>query len=130
VKIGLNETQLGIGLPAIVIEPLRAQVPPASLVPVALEGRLFSPQEAKELGLVHEVVAEGELAARAEAKARELAAPPAVGVAQVKRALRAPILAAIARTAAAETELWLDSWFSDGARERLRAAVAGLNRQS
>jgi|SRR6185436_3398614 len=127
-KIGLNETQLGIGLPAVVIEPLRAQVPPASLVPVAIQGRLFSPREAREIGLVHELVPADELAARAEAKARELAAAPAMGVAQVKRALRAPILAAIERTAAIETESWLDSWFSDGAQEQLRAAVAGLRR--
>jgi len=127
-KIGLNETQLGIGLPPIVVEPLRAQIPPASLVPVALEGRLFGPREAQEVGLVHEVVSVVELAARAEAKARELAAPPAAAVAQVKRALRAPILEAIARTAAVETERWLDSWFSEGARDRLRAAVAGLRR--
>ena len=127
-KIGLNETPLGIGLPAIVIEPLRAQVPPSSLVPVALEGRLFAPREAKEVGLVHEVVAEGELAARAEAKARDLARGARIAVAQVKRALRAPILEAIARTSAPETEQWLDSWFSGDARERLRGAVAGLKR--
>ncbi len=128
VKIGLNEVQLGIGLPAIVIEPLRAQVPAASLVPVALEGRLFTPREARALGLVHELAAPGELAARAEAKARELAAPPGVAVAQIKRALRAPILEAVARNASAETERWLDSWFSAGAQARLRAAVAGLRR--
>ncbi|HSJ63649.1 MAG TPA: enoyl-CoA hydratase/isomerase family protein [Gemmatimonadaceae bacterium] len=128
VKIGLNEVQLGIGLPAIVIEPLRAQVPAASLVPVALEGRLFTPREARALGLVHELATPGELAARAEAKARELAAPPGVAVAQIKRALRAPILEAVARHASAETERWLDSWFSAGAQARLRAAVAGLKR--
>jgi enoyl-CoA hydratase len=128
VKIGLSETQLGIGLPAVVIEPLRAQVPPASLVPIALEGRLFAPREARELGLVHELVPAGELAARAAAKARELAAPAPVAVAQVKRALRAPILAAIARTAAATTEAWLDTWFAPGAQARLRAATAALKR--
>jgi 2-(1,2-epoxy-1,2-dihydrophenyl)acetyl-CoA isomerase len=127
-KIGLNEVQLGIGLPAIVVEPLRAQVPPASLVPIALEGRLFAPREALEVGLVHELAAAGELAARAEAKARELAAPPGHAVAQVKRALRAPILEAIARTAADETERWLDSWFALEAQMRLRATVAALNR--
>ncbi len=127
-KIGLNEVQLGIGLPAIVVEPLRAQIPAAALIPVALEGRLFAPREALEVGLVHELAEEGALAARAEVKARELAAPPTVGVAQVKRALRAPILEAVARSAAAETERWLDSWFSAGAQARLRAAVAALRR--
>jgi enoyl-CoA hydratase len=125
-KIGLSETQLGIGLPSIVIEPLRAQVPPASLIPVALEGRLFSPLEARTLGLVHEVAPAGELLARAEEKARSLAAPPGAGVSQVKRALRAPILEAIARNTAAEAERWLDAWFAPGAQERLRAMVATL----
>jgi enoyl-CoA hydratase len=129
-KIGLNEVQLGIGLPAIVIEPLRAQIPAASLVPVALEGRLFTPREARALGLVHEIATAEDLMARAEEKARELAGPPgvAVAVAQIKRALRAPILEAVARDAAAETERWLDSWFSGGAQARIRAAAAGLKR--
>jgi enoyl-CoA hydratase len=127
-KLGLSETQLGIGLPAVVIEPLRAQVPPASLVPIALEGRLLAPREALALGLVHEVVAADELAARAEARARALASPAPAAVAQVKRALRAPILDAIERTAEAETERWLDSWFSEDAQVRLRMAVASLGR--
>jgi enoyl-CoA hydratase/carnithine racemase len=127
-KVGLNETQLGIGLPAVVIEPLRAQVPPASLVPIALEGRLFLPREARDIGLVHELSASGEMVVRAELKARALAAADPVAVAQVKRALRAPILDAIARTATAETERWLDSWFSPGAQARLHAAVAKLNK--
>jgi enoyl-CoA hydratase len=127
-KIGLSEAQLGIGLPAIVVEPLRAAVPPASLVPLALEGRLCSPAEARELGLVHELAPAAELPARAEAKARALAAPPAMALAQIKRSLRAPILDAIARVEDAETERWLDSWFSEAAQVRLRMAVKSLGR--
>lgn len=125
-KIGLNETQLGIGLPAIVIEPLRAAVPPASLAAIALEGRLFEPREAHALGLVHELVPEASLLPRALERASALAGSPAPAVAQVKRALRAPILEAVRRTADLETEAWLDTWFSDAAQARLRAAVSGL----
>ncbi len=51
-RIGLNEVQLGIGLPAAVIEPLRARLPATSLAAVALEGRLFTPADALRLGLV------------------------------------------------------------------------------
>src|SRR5262245_24816599 len=40
-RIGLNEAAIGIGLPSTVLETLRCQVAPASLVPIALEGRLF-----------------------------------------------------------------------------------------
>ena len=129
-KIGLNETQLGIGLPAIVIEPLRAAVPPASLAPIALEGRLFSPREAHALGLVHELAPEASLLARALERARALAGPPATAVAQVKRALRTPILEAIQRTADLETEAWLDTWFSDEAQARLRAVVERLRKHA
>ena len=125
-KIGLNETQLGIGLPAVVIEPLRAQVPPTSLVPIALEGRLFDPAAALALGLVHELAPGAALEARAHAKAAALAALPLAATAQVKRALRAPVLDAMMKASAVETERWLDSWFSEAGRERVRAAAAEL----
>lgn len=127
IRIGLSEAQLGIGLPSIVVEPLRAQVPPASLVPLALEGRLVSPSEALGLGLVHELAPATTLLDRARAQATTLAANPTSGVAQIKRAIRAPIIEAVARRQAAETETWLDSWFSPEARTRLRAAVDKLS---
>lgn len=127
-KLGLTETQLGIGLPALVVEAARAQLPPASLVPIALEGRLLAPREAHELGLVHELAPAAELDARALDAAGALATQPAHAVAQVKRALRAPVVEAIARTRAAEAERWLDTWFHPEAQRRLRATVDKLRR--
>jgi len=125
-KIGLSETQLGLGLPAIALEPLRAQVPPAALVPITLEGRLFAPADAVAIGLVHALAPAGELVAHASARARQLAAIPATAVTQIRRALRTPVLEAIARTSQVETVRWLDTWFSDEARTRLRAMVEKL----
>lgn len=125
-RIGLNETQLGIGLPSIVIEALRAAVPPASLVPITLEGTLFAPGDALAVGLVHERAPAGDLLARATAKAKAFAALPPAAVAHVKRALRAPSLEAVARTHDANTARWLDTWFSPAAQARLRAVVARL----
>jgi enoyl-CoA hydratase len=126
VRIGLNETQLGIGMPAIVIEALRIAVPPASIVPIAFEGNLFAPRDALALGLVHELAPAGDLLVRATAKARTFAARPSPAVAQVKHALRAPSLETIARTAEHDAARWLDTWFSPEAQARLRAAVARL----
>jgi enoyl-CoA hydratase len=125
-KIGLNEVQLGIGLPAVVIEALRAAVPPSSLVPLSLEGQMMSPSRARELGLVDEVVAPSELLPRALARAKVLANNPMAGVAQVKAALRRPVLEAMQHHD--EIENWLDTWFSPPARERVAAAVAKLRR--
>ena len=126
IRIGLNETQLGIGLPPIVVESLRLAVPPASIVPIAIEGALFAPHQAQSLGLVHELASEADLLARATAKAQSLAELPSPAVAQVKRALRGPALESIARTGDAEINSWLDTWFSPEAQARLRAAVAKL----
>lgn len=128
-RIGLNEVQLGIGLPPVVIETLRCQVPAASLGPIALEGRLHLPREALQLGLVHEVVAPEALEARAIAKARELAALPASAFRQVKAALRRPAIAAARADGGREADSWVTTWFSEGGQERIRAAVERLARR-
>jgi enoyl-CoA hydratase len=124
-KIGLNEIQLGIGLPSLVIEPLRVRVPPQSVMPLAYEGRLFGVDEAARLGLVDEIVAPAELEARALARARELGKAPAA-YAQIKQALLRPVIEAITRNALTDREAWLDSWFSEYAQRTLKATVERL----
>lgn len=122
-RIGLNEVQLGIGLPGVVLETARSQVPPASLLPVALEGQLFPPREAQELGLVHDVAPAEALVERALAKARQLASVPPAAFAQVKAALRRPAIDRAHASEDREVAAWLDTWFSADARARLRAVV-------
>lgn len=127
-KIGLNEVALGIGLPPVVLETLRSQVPATSLFPIAAEAKLSSPEEALALGLVHEVVGLESLEARAIARATELAALPPLAFAQVKSALRRPAVEEAARHREPETERWLDTWFSADAQKRLRDAVARIKK--
>ena len=124
-KIGLNETRLGVGLPAVVVESARYHLPAASLLPVALEGRLFTPEEAHALGLVDEVAEDAE--ARAMAKALELASIPGAAYAQVKAALRAPFVARMEAAFEWEHERWLDTCFSAEAKKRIGAVVALLS---
>jgi enoyl-CoA hydratase len=125
-RIGLNEAQLGIGLPAAVLETLRCQVPASSLSPIAIEGRLFSPREALQLGLVHEVVPEAELLEKALQRAQALAQLPPAGVRQIKSALRRPVSAVIRAIPAAESERWVQIWLEPTSQERLRSAVARM----
>lgn len=127
-RIGLSEVPLGLGLPPVVLETLRAQVPAASLFPIAVEGRLLSAAEAVQLGLVHEACPEGQVVERALARAASLAALPAEPVAQVKAALRQPVVEAVRRAATAEGARWVDLWFSERTQESLRGAVARLRR--
>lgn len=125
-KIGVNEVQLGIGLPSVVIETMRLLLPASSWMPVALRGRLFDAREALALGLVDEVVAPEQLLARACEQARELASVPRAAYAQVKLAWRQPTIDAIARTSEAVGDQWLETWFSEAAQVRLRAIAEQL----
>jgi len=125
-RIGLKEAALGIGLPAAVIETLRCQVPASSLVPVALEGRLFTPREARELSLVDALAPAAGLVERAIARAKELAAVAPAAYAQIKGALRAPAAEVVRAKTAAEAERWLDTWFSEDGRRLVGETVARL----
>jgi enoyl-CoA hydratase len=125
-RIGLNEVQLAIGLPAVVLETLRSQVPPASLLPVALEGRLFSPQDAAAVGLLHEVVPPERLQQRAVERALELGALPAGAFAEVKRALRAPVAQRAREAQAQDAARWVETWFGEEARDRRQQALERL----
>jgi enoyl-CoA hydratase/carnithine racemase len=129
IKIGLNEVQLGIGLPATVIEPLRLQVPASSHLPIAFEGSLFAPAEAKQLGLVHEVVPPSELLSRSIERARSLARSPRKALAQIKHALRGPSLERMEKASAPQLDEWVNAWFSEATQERLANVVAQLTKK-
>ena len=128
VKIGLNEVQLGIGMPSVVVESLRLFLPASSMVEVALQGALFEPHDALALGLIDELVEPERLLARARERARALTEIPKAAFAHVKLGWRSPAIEAIERTHAAVGEQWLDTWFSADAQSRLRAVVQRLRK--
>jgi enoyl-CoA hydratase/carnithine racemase len=129
-RIGLNEVQLGIGLPSIVLEVARQKLTPAAFTEVALGGNLFDGPAARALGLVDEVVAPSVLEQRTMERVRTLTSTGAEAYAQIKRAWTQPLLDVIERTNRVVLETWLDTWFSDEGQERLRATVARLTKKA
>lgn len=127
-RIGLNESQLGIGLPAVVVEVARHKLPPTSFVPVALAGALFEATRALDFGLVDEVTTPAELHDRAMTRARAMTASGPEAYAQIKRAWNRPVLDALTGTDAHALEAWLDTWFSADGQARLRAIVSWLKK--
>ena len=127
-RIGLNEVQLGIGLPADVIETARAQLSSANLARVLLEGALSLPAEALALGLVDAVVPADSLEARSLALATALARVSGPGFRQIKGALRRPTVEVARSRQDAEINGWLDSWFAPAIREKLILAASKLKR--
>jgi enoyl-CoA hydratase len=125
-RIGLNETQIGLGLPPLVTETFRLRLPASEWNAVMLEGRLFSPSEALGRQLVDDVVAPERVESVAIATARRLASVPSAAFAHVKRQLRAPAVAAMTSNVAALHETWLDTWFSPETRRLHAEALARL----
>lgn len=123
--IGLNEVRLGLGLPSVVVAPLRARVAGNAAVPIALGGELFQPPRALKLGLVDELVGSDSLESTALARAAALAGSP-TAYEQIKTSLLGPVVEEITRNSAAERERWLDTWFGPLGRQMLSEVVARL----
>jgi enoyl-CoA hydratase len=97
-RIGVPELLVGVPFPAAALEVVRFAVPRDKVQSLLYTGRTLPPQEALAAGLVEEVVAPGELLARAEEIARQLARIPPPVYRLTKLSLRAEALERIDRT--------------------------------
>lgn len=125
-KIGLNETQLGLALPAFVVETFRGRLAPGVFERTILEGPLYSPDLALTAGLVDEVAAAPELEGRAVERARQLASIPREAFAESKRLIRAAAVERSERARREDSRQWIDLWFSPAAQRRIGELVAKL----
>jgi enoyl-CoA hydratase/carnithine racemase len=128
VQIGLNEVKVGVPLPWSVMVLLRTSVPPTSLTRVALLGRNFADEEAVAVGLADELAAEDGFEDSCRARLEEFAEKDLAAVAVTKAYLRDAALGEMRARELREMDTWLDRWFSDSARERIRQIVAGMGK--
>ena len=126
VQIGLNEVKVGVPLPWSVAVLLRASVPPGALTQVALLGRNFADDDALAVGLADQLADADGFEDFCRARLEEFADkdPAAVADHQGLPARRRPGRDAGAREGR-DADVWLDRWFSDSTRERIRQIVAG-----
>jgi enoyl-CoA hydratase len=125
-KIGINEVQIGLPLPVVVIETFRAQLTPAILARAAREGVLFSPEEALESGIVDALAPAESVEERALSAARRLLSVGRPAFSAVKGLLRRPAADALERARREDAKAWVDVWFSDASRARVGAVVEKL----
>jgi enoyl-CoA hydratase len=124
--IGLNEVKVGVPLPWSVVLLLRAVAAPPAVTRVALLGRNFADDEALAAGLADEVVADDAFEATCLARLTEFVEKDAHALTVTKSFLRAATLAEMRAREAAEMDVWLDGWFSDTTRARMKETVASL----
>lgn len=127
--IGLNEVKVGVPLPWSVVLLLRATAAPAAVTRVALLGRNFADDEAVAAGLADEVVADDAFEQTGLARLAEFAEKDAHALSVTKSYLRASVLGEMRAREAAEMDAWLDGWFSDTTRARMKETVAALTKK-
>jgi Delta3-Delta2-enoyl-CoA isomerase len=126
--IGLNEVKVGVPLPWSVATLLKASVSPHSLARVALLGRNFADAEALEVGLADEILEAVGFEQACLARLAEFTEKDAAALARTKAYLRDTVVAEMRSREAELLSEWLDSWFSEGTRERIRKIVEGMSR--
>jgi len=123
--VGVRETALGVGLPRCGMEVLRRALSRPALEEVSVFGRLYSPAQALDLGMLQEIVPAGRLLDTARQRAARDREIPRAALAQVRRGLVAPYAERIRR--AGDDSDWVDTWFSAEAQRRIGETVARLS---
>jgi enoyl-CoA hydratase len=121
-KIGINEVAIGLRFPPRVFAVARARVPPRHREQVLLGGNLLSPTDAREMGLVDEIV--DDPVALARERLRRLATHPPAVYAQTKHDLRGSTAQDLVSDAAVDR--WMRESIPSWVSGELKAHVARL----
>jgi Delta3-Delta2-enoyl-CoA isomerase len=127
-QMGLNEVRIGVPLPWSVSVLLRTAVPPSSLAQVALLGRNFADEDARAVGLADELADGDGFEERCLERLREYADKDALAFGTTKTYLRADALRSMRAHEQEHISEFLDGWFSEPTRRRLREMVDALGR--
>ncbi len=122
--IGLNEIKLGLPVPYVADCVLRAMVGYRNARDVVDGGDFYQPKEALRLGLVDEILTPQEVLPRCLAKLGMLGAMPGEAAYQIKRNRVEPVEAEIRAGLEERERLFVECWYSEEARERLKEAAA------
>ena len=129
-KIGLNEVQVGIPLPPVILAALRRQIGPRQAERLAATGMLISPAEALEIGLVDELAPTERVVEQAVRWCQNLLALPAEAMAATRLEARADLVAIFERDVTAELEKVTASWWSPETQATLRTVAERLKKKA
>ena len=127
-EMGLNEVRIGVPLPWSVSVLLRTTVPAESLARVALLGKNFADEEARAAGLADELADSEGFEQRCLERLAEYAEKDALAFGTTKTYLRAAALEAMQAHEQARIPEFLDGWFAEPTRRRMREMVDALKR--
>ena len=125
-KIGVNEVQVGMAMPAIIHVAMARLVGARQAERLCVGGLLIGPDEALRVGLVDEVVAPDQVVARAVERAAALTKLPPQAMAHTRALCRADLAAAFERVQSGFADEMNAGWFSDETQATMKAVLAQL----
>lgn len=129
-RIGLNEVQVGLAVPAVIQATLRRLVGPHRAERLMVAGAMIESEEALRVGFVDELADVDHVVTRAIEFCRHLLALPPESMAETRRMARADLHAQLDAAQAHTDEEFLGRWFSDESQNTLKALVAKLKAKS
>jgi 3,2-trans-enoyl-CoA isomerase len=128
-KIGLNEVQVGLPVPASILFMLEQVVGARQAMLLAATGTMLSPDAALEIGFVDELADQGHAVTAAVAWCDKLLALPQQAMNTTRQLAKAAVI-----QRAQENESYAatatDYWFGDETQATMRALVANLDAKS
>jgi enoyl-CoA hydratase/carnithine racemase len=128
-KLGLNEVQVGIPLPPVIVAALRRAVGPRHAESLGVSGALISPAEALSVGLVDELAPPGQVIERALLWTKSLLALPANAMALTRREARADLVACFSHDIDAELQHVAAGWWHPETQNTLHALTTKLGKK-
>ncbi|HEY3859382.1 MAG TPA: enoyl-CoA hydratase/isomerase family protein [Gammaproteobacteria bacterium] len=125
-KIGLNEVQVGLPVPRVILGGLTRLVGQRQAERLAVRGMLVSPEEALACGLVDQVVAPEEVVPKALEWCRELLKMPPHAMSATRKALRADYVTLFDSLGATTRDEMTAVWFGAETQAALKTLVAQL----
>ncbi|MGH8162595.1 MAG: enoyl-CoA hydratase/isomerase family protein [Gammaproteobacteria bacterium] len=126
-KLGLNEVQVGLPMPALIFRAFRRLVGPGAAERLAVAGELVSPEEAFRIGLVDAVLLPDEVLPRAIERGRRLASLPPQALGATRELARADLVALFDDLRRESPATINEVWFAEETQAAMRALVARLS---
>lgn len=128
-KMGLNEVQVGIPLPPVILSGLQRLVGPRLAEQLAVSGALLSAQEARAIGMVDELAPPEQVLERALAWCQRLLAVPGDAFLATRREARADLVALFDRDLKQEMDYVTNKWWSPSTQSTLHALAERLGKK-
>lgn len=127
-KLGLNEVQVGLPVPQVLMTALTYLVGPRQAARLAVGGLLLDPAEALKVGLVDEVLPVDEVVWSATAWAADLLTRPPQAMAATRKLARQPLVDGFVAVDDAALDTIVGAWTAPEAQATLQAIAAKLGK--